>query len=74
MRWFVLSISLLILTGCQEGEWRVNQELRAKLFQQCLQLVPKGPDNTKYNDWAEVIGECEDAAYFQSQYFVRYGN
>lgn len=27
-------------------------------FEACLKLVPKGPQSTHYNDWAEVVEEC----------------
>lgn len=44
-----------------------DQCLRAKLFQECLSAVPKGPDVTTYNDWAEVLAECENHAYYASR-------
>ena len=39
-----------------------DQCLRAELFQQCLRLAPAGPVSSHYNDWAEVISECQSAA------------
>lgn len=29
--------------------------------------LPVGPVSTKYNDWDEVVGACNEVAYFQSQ-------
>lgn len=57
------------LSGCDSGpfvQWEPDQELRAELFKSCLASVPKGPDKTVYNDWAEVVAECESSAYYQS--------
>jgi hypothetical protein len=44
----------------------VNQEIRERVFFECLARVPKGPDQTKYNDWAEVVEECGSQAYYIS--------
>jgi len=43
-----------------------DQCLRREIFQQCLNSVPPGPSATKYNDWDEVVDECETAALRQS--------
>lgn len=32
------------------------------LFERCLARIPKGPNSTVYNDWAEVIDECRSSA------------
>lgn len=32
------------------------------LFERCLARIPKGPNSTVYNDWAEVIDECQSSA------------
>lgn len=72
MKYFLLGIGLLFLSGCQEGEWRMDNKLRAKLFQECLTLIPKGPERTVYNDWAEVVDSCESAARSQSLYWEKY--
>jgi hypothetical protein len=31
-----------------------------------MKALPAGPQATKYNDWDEVVGECESVAYYQS--------
>lgn len=43
-----------------------DQCLRARLFEQCLKALPAGPQATKYNDWDEVVHQCELAAYRNS--------
>jgi hypothetical protein len=43
-----------------------DQCLRARLFQECLARVPVGPTAPVTNDWAELVAECESAAYYQS--------
>lgn len=72
---YVLLLSVLILMGCDKDETLekiksktcIDQCKRTVLFQQCLKIVPKGPQTTKYNDWDEVIQKCESSAYFQSK-------
>ena len=49
-----------------------DQCLRAKLFEQCLNALPAGPQSTKYNDWDEVVNQCEIAAYRHSFRKMRY--
>jgi hypothetical protein len=61
------ALIMLILVGCKTCYMQTDQAVRQKLFQECLKLIPKGPEATTYNDWSEVVAECEDAAYYQSQ-------
>jgi len=42
----------------------MDQCLRATLFQQCLKALPAGPLATKYNDWDEVVKECQIASQY----------
>lgn len=58
-----------LLAACQpkpDGNYVIREELdqcrRVELFESCLQLAPAGPQSAKYNDWSEVIGECEGFA------------
>lgn len=60
---------LLLLAACQphaDGTVIIRQDLdqcrRVEIFERCLQLAPAGPQSTKYNDWAEVIDQCEGMA------------
>ena len=67
MKPVLLIVALTSLIGCSsEVTWGPDQCLRADLFQQCLKSLPAGPGSTKYNDWDEVVKECEAAAYRQS--------
>lgn len=64
-------LAVLILAGCAKQEvpeqkWAYDQCARRALFQQCLQSLPAGPAQVKYNDWDEVVEACEDAARMQS--------
>ena len=64
-----LLIILIMLVSCAPTcETKIDQTLRAKLFQECLKVVPAGPLATKYNDWDEVVDSCGSQAYYQSQY------
>jgi len=65
--------SVLALVGCDEirsAKVMVDQELRTKLFNECLSSVPAGPLVTKYNDWDEVVDSCSSSAYNRSLYCV----
>lgn len=46
----------------KEGWASPDQCLRAKLFDSCLKALPAGPVATKYNDWDDVVSECEASA------------
>jgi hypothetical protein len=63
-----LAVAAVLLVGCDDAHKlaSVDQCKRVELFQACLRLLPKGPDRTVYNDWDEVVSECESAAYYQS--------
>lgn len=59
------------LAGCIDAEPPVigpqpDQCLRAELFRACMAALPAGPVATRYNDWDEVVEECESVAYYQS--------
>ncbi len=43
-----------------------DQCLRVELFERCMKSLPAGPKQTQYNDWAEVVSECQSASYYQS--------
>lgn len=65
-----LPVLAILLSGCvpevPKKTWANDQCLRAELFQACLRSLPAGPTASKYNDWDEVVSECESAAYRQS--------
>jgi hypothetical protein len=71
MRKLLMTIIALVLGGCgdaaiQKHTTGPDQCLRADLFQACLKALPAGPNQTKYNDWDEVVEACSQAAYYQS--------
>ena len=71
MKKLLLVAALVVLAGCDvqpRTNWQTDQKLRQQLFTQCLSSVPAGPSTTVYNDWAEVVEACEEAAYWQSRY------
>lgn len=67
---YLIVVVILTSVGCGDGGVTdmpfTDQCLRAKLFKECLAAVPKGPESTVYNDWAEVVDECARAATYQS--------
>lgn len=67
----LIAASLLTagLGGCDMPEHpsTVDQCMRREIFTQCMAALPAGPLATKYNDWAEVVIECESAAIWQSK-------
>lgn len=63
----LLAASLVMLAGCEPqihdpNRWYYDQDIRERVFLQCLEKAPAGPEVTKYNDWAEVVSECSSAA------------
>lgn len=64
-----LAGAALLLAGCQvqPPPAQPDQCLRAELFAKCMAALPPGPEMPHYNDWDEVVQECEDTAYYQSQ-------
>lgn len=64
----LLAIGLFTLTACDKVcRWEPDQKERQRIFKECMSLLPAGPVKTHYNDWSEVVSECESAAYYQSQ-------
>lgn len=59
-----LGVVVVLMAGCVPTQ--PDQCLRAELFDRCMKALPAGPAATKYNDWDEVVAECDDAAYRQS--------
>lgn len=60
--------AVALLAGCGNGSGLSgpDQCLRTQLFQACLKALPQGPQQTKFNDWDEVVKACESTAYYQS--------
>lgn len=67
MKYATIILVGLMLVGCWEVEPEVHDQcMRREIFKECLAALPAGPKQTQYNDWAEVVRECETAAYYQS--------
>jgi len=71
MKRALITLPILALVGCDPlptEKWATDQAKRQELFKQCLAALPAGPKSTHYNDWDEVVGACDRAAYWQSRY------
>jgi hypothetical protein len=69
MKALLILLAITALTGCEQvQEPRVmrDQCMRQQIFLQCMAALPAGPQTTMYNDWDEVVSECESAAAYQS--------
>ncbi len=57
------------LAGCGDRPKDIvtDQCLRIQLAQQCMSNLPAGPTATKYNDWAEVVEQCDRNSWSQSR-------
>lgn len=63
----VVAFSAALMTGCESRiEAKPDQCLRRELFKECMAALPAGPVATKYNDWDEVVQECDSGAYYKS--------
>lgn len=61
-------VSVLVLTGCDAPcIAHPDQKIRREIFKECMAALPAGPVATKYNDWDEVVAECDTVAYYQSK-------
>lgn len=56
--------AVMLLAGCEPPPpgYYYDQTLRREVFMQCLEKAPVGPVSTKYNDWSEVVSECDSSA------------
>lgn len=62
-----LVLLLALLAGCgPEKTTAIDQCLRVTLFTSCMRLLPAGPASAKYNDWDEVVAQCDQTAVYQS--------
>jgi hypothetical protein len=61
-----IGILMMLLVGCNREPRYVDQEKRRIIFKECLTALPAGPQQTKYNDWDDVVQACETTAYYQS--------
>ena len=67
MKTAIIVLFISVLAACDPPpKYAIDKDLQVDIFQQCLKLIPKGPDVVEYNDWAEVIKECSYAAREQA--------
>lgn len=74
MKSLIIGIIAVGLIGCDSVKpevWKTDQKLRTEIFFKCMEALPAGPQETKYNDWAEVVAECDDVAYYQARKCVK---
>jgi hypothetical protein len=70
------SVALLLpifLAGCDDNSlptYAVDQPMRRAYFMECLKSLPAGPTSTQYNDWDEVVAQCDSVAYYQAKYCI----
>lgn len=70
---FVAGLSLL-LAACSDDRYpvyEVRPDKRIERFDACMKALPPGPQSTHYNDWDEVIWQCDNIAYYQSKVCIR---
>lgn len=60
------SFVVFIIYSTEKSTPKPDQNIREKLFFQCLEKIPEGPRSTHYNDWAEVVDRCGSQAYYLS--------
>ena len=72
MKAIVATALVAVLTACAPmyPEYVPDQTLRREIFKECMAALPEGPKSTQYNDWDEVVEECDSVAYRQSQVCV----
>lgn len=56
-----------LLLGCKTCWMESDKAERQRIFKECMESLPDGPQTTHYNDWSEVVDSCDDAAYYQSK-------
>lgn len=72
-----LTLLAMLAAGCEKPNGfapplkAIDQDKRERLFVQCMDLLPAGPESTHYNDWDEVVSECDAAATRQAYYCYR---
>ncbi len=65
MRLITVAIITALVAGCAVPEDKkvvVDRCMQKQIFFQCMKALPAGPLAAKYNDWDEVVAECERTA------------
>lgn len=73
MKFVIKIVMLVFFIGCsshtlseQQCYVDIDKELRIKLFQECLKLVPAPPQHTTFADWDEMIYACNNVSKWQA--------
>lgn len=62
---------VLLLVGCsqshvQSGTPAERAAYRKAFFDDCMKALPTGPQVSHYSDWDEVVRECDQTAYYNT--------
>lgn len=74
MKSLIIGLIAIGLMGCDRmlpPIWKTDQKLRTEIFFKCMEALPAGPQETKYNDWDEVVTECDNVARYQARKCVK---
>jgi hypothetical protein len=64
-------LAALLLAGCDVAPidpLMTDQCMRREIFAACMAALPRGPERVgTSNDWDEVVGACDNVAYYQAR-------
>ena len=68
MKLLLILTIIVLLMGCEREfcQSMPDNTDRQRIFKECMQLLPKGPEKTHYNDWDEVVEACDETAAYQA--------
>ncbi len=81
MKYILVLVSILFLTGCKEAEPDGSGTLRHEIFLKCMDLA-KGFDtkleqlsleDASYDGIADIIDTCSSTAYYQANHITNKG-
>jgi hypothetical protein len=63
MKRVAIILTALALAGCGDDQYQAERgQLRIILAERCMSNLPEGPQRTTYNDWNEVVAQCDASA------------
>ena len=65
---FASLIGGIIYAGYKAPRWETDNAIYKEEYYQCINNLPAGPESTVYNDWDEVMEECQYLAHKFSTY------